>query len=108
MSFRVDSNEDDLTYDNTTTFKKDLSTADDSDDANEFYCKDGKVRISAAIYFVLLKTSCNLKYVYFTQSTNLIDTAKYGDLQSVDVKDKVIDTAKHGDLQSVDVKDKVS
>jgi len=51
---------DDLTYDDTTAFKKDFSSADDGDDANEFYCKDGKVRISAAIYFVILKTSFNL------------------------------------------------
>jgi hypothetical protein len=56
MSLLADSNEDDLTYDDTTTFKKDLSSADDSDDANESYCKVGKVGISAAIYFVLLKT----------------------------------------------------
>ena len=64
MSLLADSNEDEFTYsshDDTTTFKKDLNSADDSDDANESYCKDGKVRISAAIYFVLLKTSFNLK-----------------------------------------------
>jgi hypothetical protein len=39
---------DDLTYDDTTAFKKDLHITDDSDDVN----KDGKVRISVSIYFV--------------------------------------------------------
>ena len=47
MSLLVDSNEDDFTYDDTTTFKKVFSTTDDSDDE--------KVRISAAICFVLLR-----------------------------------------------------